>query len=407
MKLWLGALILLSPLSQAASFDCALDKLSGTEKTICADEYLSGADNVLNRQWSAAYDTSLARGLLKMRQREWLQDRADCGTDVSCLKESYQKRIGQLASLTGFAPLSKYFSAGQIDPPMAEGLVSEGGYQLRDKHWLIKPLTSRYLLSRLNERKMEEIEGYQVVGHAVAGDNLYIYLAVYMQQGDNALVEVDGLGNTRILQTYSPDYTLYADPDGHNAVGKMHFFIHRSGQSPVRVSADVVANGAEPETLAEMPVADGPLPGFEREAWQGFCSDAPCHSYSQSPSKKWRIASANFMSTDERDGVYLFEANRPDSGVNVFSQKANDRIESDFSYMRNFVWGEGESFYFDNEGGMACVWRTDINTKSSERIIPVESIKYPYYLKYRGREMVVAIDTSEKGGVYIATPDVK
>jgi len=101
------------------------------------------------------------------------------------------------------------------------------------------------------------------------------------------------------------------------------------------------------------------------------------------------------MSTDERDGVYLFEAKRPDSGINVFSQKANDRIERDFSWMRNFVWGEGETFYFDNEGGMACVWRTDIATKITERIIPVESIKYPYYLKYRERERVVAIDTSK------------
>lgn len=405
MKFWLGALFLLSPLCQAASFDCASDKLSTTEKTICADEYLSGADNVLNRQWSAVNSSSLSRGLLKAQQLEWLKDRKGCDTDVDCLKELYQTRIAQLSSLTVFEPLSKSFSADQIDPPMAEGLVSEGGYRLRDNPWLIKRLTGRYALSRLAERKMEEV-GFQVVAHAVAGDNLYIYLVVNVEEGDNLLVEVDGLGNAHILRTFSSDYMLYADPDGQNIAGKMHFFISDSEGSPVRVSMDVAADGAVVETMKETPVA-GPLPGFERESWQGFCSDVPCHSYSQSPSKKWRIASANFMSTDARDGVYLFEENRPDSGVNVFSQKANDRIEADFSYMRNFVWGEGETFYFDNEGGMACVWRTDIKTKITERIIPVESVKYPYWLTYRGREMVVAIDTSEKGGVYIATPEVK
>lgn len=405
MKFWLGALILFSPLCQAASFDCSLDTLSAVEKTICSDEYLSGADNVLNRQWSAVNGSSLSRGLLKAQQLEWLKDRKGCDADVDCLKELYQTRIAQLSSLTVFAPLSKSFSADQIDPPMAKDLVSEGGYTLRDNPWLIKRLTGRYALSRLAERKMGEI-GFQVVAHAVAGDNLYIYLVVNVDEGDNLLVEVDGLGNSHILRTFSSDTMLYADPDGQNVAGKMHFFISGSEGSPVRVSMDVEADGAAIETMKEVPVA-APLPGYDRESWQGFCSDVPCHSYSQSPSKQWRVASANFMSTDERDGVYLFDAKRPDSGVNVFSQKANDRIENDFSYMRNFVWGDGETFYFDNEGGMACVWRTDIKTKITERIIPVESIKYPYYLKYRGREMVVAIDTAEKGGVYIATPDVK
>lgn len=405
MKFWLGALLLLSPLCQAASFDCSLDTLSAVEKTICADEYLSGADNVLNRQWSAVNGSSLSRGLLKAQQLEWLKDRKGCDTDVDCLKELYQTRIARLSSLTVFEPLSKSFSADQIDPPMAKDLVSEGGYTLRDNPWLIKRLTGRYALSRLAERKMEEI-GFQVVAHAVAGDNLYVYLVVNVEEGDNLLVEVDGLGNSHILRTFSSDTMLYADPDGQNVAGKMHFFISGSEGSPVRVSMDVEADGAAIETMEEVPVA-APLPGYDRESWQGFCSDVPCHSYSQSPSKQWRVASANFMSTDERDGVYLFDAKRPDSGVNVFSQKANDRIENDFSYMRNFVWGDGETFYFDNEGGMACVWRTDIRTKITERIIPVESVKYPYWLTYRGREMVVAIDTAEKGGVYIATPDVK
>lgn len=405
MKFWLGALILLSPLCHAASFDCALDKLSAVEKTICADEYLSGADNVLNRQWSAVNASSLSRGLLKAQQLEWLKDRKGCDTDVDCLKELYQTRIAQLSSLTVFEPLSKSFSADQIDPPMAKDLVSEGGYTLRDNPWMIKRLTGRYALSRGAERKMEEI-GFQVVAHAVAGDNLYIYLVVNVNEGDNLLVEVDGLGNSHTLRTFSSDYMLYADPDGQNVAGKMHFFISNFEGSPIRVSMDVEADGAAIETMVETPVA-GPLPGYERESWQGFCSDVPCRSYSQSPAKQWRVASSNFMSTDERDGVYLFEANRPDSGVNVFSQKANDRIEKDFSYMRNFVWGDEETFYFDNEGGMACIWRTDIRNKITERIIPIEIVKYPYWLTYRGREMVVAIDTSDKGGVYIATPEVK
>ncbi|ROP59902.1 hypothetical protein EDF81_2722 [Enterobacter sp. BIGb0383] len=406
MKFWLGALILLSPFCQAASFDCASDKLSATEKAICGDEYLSGADNVLNRQWSAAYGNSLSRGLLKAQQLDWLKQRKDCNADVNCIKQAYQRRISQLSSLTAFSPLSKYFSADKIDPPMAQGLVSEGGYQLRDNPWLIKPLTSEYALAFAAEKRKEDISGYYVVGHAVADDNLFIYLVVEMNEGNNQLIEVNDQGHARHIRMISSEYSAYADPDGQDTPGKMHFYLYNSATSTLRVAMDVVADGAVVDSEEETSVA-GPLPRYERGTWQGFCSDVPCHSYSQSPSEKWRVASGNFMSTDERDGVYLFEANRPDSGVNVFSQKANDRIEKDFSYMRNFVWGEGETFYFDNEGGMACVWRTDITSKTTERIIPVESIKYPYYLKYRGREMVVATDTDEHGSLYIATSEVK
>ena len=50
-------------------------------------------------------------------------------------------------------------------------------------------MTGRYALSRVGERKMEEIEGDYVVGHAVSGDNLDIYLIVNMTEGDSALVE--------------------------------------------------------------------------------------------------------------------------------------------------------------------------------------------------------------------------
>lgn len=406
MKFWLGALFLLSPLCQAASFDCASDKLSATEKTICADEYLSGADNVLNRRWDAVYTSSTSRSLLKAQQLDWLKQRTSCGADVDCIKQGYQERIAQLSRLATFSSPSQFIKPEKIDPPMVQGLVSDAGYAIRENHWLIKPLIGSYAISLAVGHKQDEISGYEAVGHAVAGDNLYVYLVVYLEEGPGVLLEVNDLGHARTLRTFPNESTLYADPDGQDVAGAVHFFVYPSGGLPRRVNMDVGANGAVTETMDDVLVS-GPLPRYERESWQGFCADSPCRSDSQSPSRKWRVASANFMSTDKDDGVYLFEANRPDSGVNVFSQKANERVDDAFSFTRSFVWGEGDIFYFDNEGGMACVWRTDITAKTTERIIPVESIQRPYFLTYRGREMLVATDTDRNGDIYIATPEVK
>lgn len=407
MKFWLGVLIFLSPLCQAASFDCSSQKLSATEKTICADEYLSGMDNVLNQQWTAIYEKSLGRGLLKAQQLDWLKQRASCGTDVNCIKEKYQERVAWFSEYEPFAPLNKYFRAERIDPPLAEGLVSEGGYQLRDNHWLIKPVISAYELRQLSGDKFEEVISYKIVGHAIANDNLFLYITVDKNGGDEpALFEVNDAGQSRIITRFANKYTLYADPEGQNEPGRVHFYMHAYKEPDLKVSMEIGDAGALVDTLEYTPVPVSLLP-YEDEGWQGFCAGRLCRSYSQSPSKKWRITSPYLQSTDENDGVYLFEGDRPDTGINVFNQKANERVDPDFGFSRNFVWGEGNSFFFDNEGGVACVWRTDIDAKKTERIIPVESVRYPYFLKFRGREMVAAIDTDNIGGiggVYIATP---
>ncbi len=55
------------------------------------------------------------------------------------------------------------------------------------------------------------------------------------------------------------------------------------------------------------------------------------------------------------------------------------------------MFGGGDSsFYFDNEGAYACIWKTDIKNKTTQRILPIEEMSKPYYLKYNDEDIVIA-----------------
>ncbi len=84
----LGKIVLFSALVacyanvQAAGFNCSLENLNETEKTICSTPALSGIDSIANRLYTIAIDNSVAKGSLMREQREWLARRNACGTDV-------------------------------------------------------------------------------------------------------------------------------------------------------------------------------------------------------------------------------------------------------------------------------------------------------------------------------------
>ncbi|PHM44761.1 periplasmic protein [Xenorhabdus mauleonii] len=98
-SLWL-MLLLLSPFSFAASFDCAKAK-APDEKAICANKKL----NDLDVEMSVKYN--FLRGLFAMgvsgemydNQTAWLKQRQKCKGDTACLMQSYHQRINQLDTL--------------------------------------------------------------------------------------------------------------------------------------------------------------------------------------------------------------------------------------------------------------------------------------------------------------------
>ncbi|PHM50275.1 lysozyme inhibitor LprI family protein [Xenorhabdus miraniensis] len=93
-------LLVLSPLSFAASFDCAKAK-APDEKAICSNPKL----NDLDVEMSVKYH--FLKGLFTMGvsgdmyddQTAWLKQRQKCKGNTACLLQSYHQRINQLDTL--------------------------------------------------------------------------------------------------------------------------------------------------------------------------------------------------------------------------------------------------------------------------------------------------------------------
>lgn len=103
-----AALLVLSSMAQAASFDC---KKAGTfvEKEICADATLSKLDDALTANYRMMMGSNLGDGGagLKKEQRAWLAKRNKCATN-KCLTDLYRERVDSVCEapvVTGLHPI--------------------------------------------------------------------------------------------------------------------------------------------------------------------------------------------------------------------------------------------------------------------------------------------------------------
>jgi uncharacterized protein len=84
--------------ASAASFDCSKAK-APDEIAICANPDISALDSEMGGLWFAYSQIPFLMGMSGNRQDEahaFLQTRAACGANVSCLKGAYTQRIATL-----------------------------------------------------------------------------------------------------------------------------------------------------------------------------------------------------------------------------------------------------------------------------------------------------------------------
>lgn len=124
---------------QAAGFNCSLENLNETEKTICSTPALSGTDSIANRRYTITIDNSVAKGSLMREQREWLAQRNACGTDVDCIKSEYQQQIRYLEMVHQFSSVKNLFGKW-LDEPLNKGMKTASGFTIEEAPWKIKRL---------------------------------------------------------------------------------------------------------------------------------------------------------------------------------------------------------------------------------------------------------------------------
>lgn len=96
----LAALLIVSPLAHATSFDC---KKASTfvEKTICVSPFLGKLDDALADNYRQMMASDLGDGPdnkgLKKEQRVWIAQRNKC-TREQCLIDLYRKRVDEVCA---------------------------------------------------------------------------------------------------------------------------------------------------------------------------------------------------------------------------------------------------------------------------------------------------------------------
>lgn len=385
----------------AAGFDCTLTGLNETEKTICADPYLSGLDNVTNGFFVKAMDNSYGVGTLGRDQRKWLAERNHCGTDAECIKQRYIERNKTLSRAGVYHQVSEVFirPGDKLDKPVAPGLKNPAGFTLSEEPWRVRQLIASSDVAALTAGS--DGHSISVLTQRIVNNDLIVFVVLYVDINNKRkayLLSLEDSEKPKVqaeYEGYNLDIVLLGDTSA--AKGDIVYSVTEYRGSGVTVNSEsnyatphAFALNVLPKEIGSIKEVSLPASDPDRFKWVGYCGSQECNSRLTSPDGKWRLASADRSNTDVDEGMYFFPLDRPDAGVNVFLPQADTAKGPDYSYNRNYVWGRDSSFYFDNEGGYACIWKTDLADKTTKRILPVEAFLKPHYVNYNGEDMIVA-----------------
>ena len=87
--------LVLSSGSFAAGFDCS-KATTFIEQAICSNKQLSELDDSLAKAYKKSLASQGNAETIKNRQKEWLSKERNACKDVSCIKNSYDKRLAEL-----------------------------------------------------------------------------------------------------------------------------------------------------------------------------------------------------------------------------------------------------------------------------------------------------------------------
>lgn len=390
----------------AAGFNCALETLNETEKTICQTPYLSGIDNVANQLFINTVNNSLSKEMVQSGQVKWLKARNSCKTDVECIKQKYLLRNAELSRIEAFHPLSEVFSESLIDTPFDGEMKNQNGFVIRDNPWRVKKLFD----FAQKERSFDiDSSDWNLLTHLNINNNLAVIFTITRNYFTYLVSISDMTVKPYIISSYyggsesTPQITLI----NHDENGFSYQVRYIPGPTQQQFNTEyykIEVNGAKISN--PIPISP-PVNQNKEKRWTGYCGKFSCDSELRSPDGQWRLASGEGTIPHQYDGVYYFPHDRPDLGINVFLS-VTEQKENGWGYSRNYAWGDKNSFFFDNDGGLACIWKTDISQKTTERILPVEGLKYPYYLRYDNEDYVISqyIPTGDSesnlAGFYIA-----
>jgi hypothetical protein len=119
--------LILPGLGRTASIDCKASNISPLEQTVCSDKELSERASKVELLYKRARALTNDSDLLAA-QRDWIEERNQCGVDKQCLLRTYLRREGELVDFVAVrAPdpgIPECPEAGTLRPTCVVKLIS-------------------------------------------------------------------------------------------------------------------------------------------------------------------------------------------------------------------------------------------------------------------------------------------
>lgn len=336
-----------SKVAVSAGFDCSLANLSPTEKTICSNEYLSGLDSALDKFFTRAYSSSLSHGNLTQQQQEWLKQREQCQIDITCITSKYLIRNRELSGGNNLRSVNNIFNrqGDKLDDHLDAPIITKSGLTITDSPWLLKKIFSS-----------EEFEGginlegmwvSSVLTYQTINNDLYIYISVsgkHQNKDITLLLELADDKSPRIIQQYDGYLELISRTRDSQDNATAYFSV---GDDSHKEFHSLYISATGQKNISNIPPEQMASVNKKVEEWIGYCGNSECNALLISPDNKRRLASSDGTVNAPDEGMYFFPVDRPDQGVNVFADQADNSITDDiFGYTRKYVWGDDDNTFY-------------------------------------------------------------
>ena len=369
------ALALHAPVASSAGFDCSKARTI-LETAICDTPTLSAKDDQLN----ALYNPLKAQKVFRELETDWLRNVRNVCKTPDCLEAAYDRQIRRLTAL----------------PPPAE--VVPGS---------LAPLPKGEVYSKTEDAPWQRFALAPFIG--MGEDSVAQLIDVTVQDGVlHAFVYVSG------------------DPDGESYVQDKHVMRNTSGTlleyADNRPGWHVIArdvrfagwshSGFNDQHERYAGVQNGSF--YYRQRGNGELQDAMVYAVGsqQAPQPTTQAYHAASNTVRFAKARVLEDLNVANDQLRLAYESADNSLgyesvmapDSSGWSLVNPTWSERRPvLYFDNSGGMACVWRVDLVTKVLSKIVPEHEAVSARPVEINGREALVYVE--ENTLMFAIAPD--
>lgn len=391
-----AALVLFSPASFAASFDCTQAN-SDIEHMICNKPSLSKMDEVINTLYFKAIKVN-DNNVLKTEQRQWLKQRQSACHNLRYCEQFFTDRITDLINASHM--VKNDLTKGMAFPDFATlDDISASAYQ------------TAFLKESNNPWPRKQLQQYKWIKNlrvATTSDAIYVYFMAD-NNGETSDQEIAFYEyNLLTDEAFKIANVSYYDQYSGNYLQDNQIYYHAIDEKTKQVTEFAYTIGSR--------VNHEPLNTYTEEFYKknrasiytaSMKDRAVAHGKDKlaissrgmakevGPNKRAGLDEALLTLSDKVSSLDHVKRYRNVNSIAVYDNTTNDiHIVSkdimDDWYIQNIVWApDDSSVYFDNSGNFACIWEYNLANDKLIKIVPEHTAENPVPFTYEGQDYIV------------------